>query len=102
MHLLAAVDAEGQAQRRPRQRGGRVERINYMTANADGLRCRERLAQGLPIGSRRVEGACKTVVGCCLKRGGARWLVPRVENSATRCGFRSGDPWERFWKSDAA
>jgi hypothetical protein len=49
-----------------------------------------------------IEGAYKTIVGRRLKHGGARWLVPRVENVAALGCLLYSEEWEAFWKADAA
>jgi hypothetical protein len=100
--LLAQLRGERRAQRSARKRGALRELINYLTPNVDGLWYRERLARGLPIGSGLIEGACKTVIGKRLKHGGARWLVPRVENVAALCCLLYAEEWDAFWEADAA
>ena len=102
LQVLAALRAERRGQRSPKKRRALRELMNYLTPNVDGLWYRERLARGQPIGSGLIEGACKTVVGRRLKHGGARWLVPRVENVAALCCLLYSDEWETFWKADAA
>ena len=47
----------------------------YIAERRDRMRYDEYLARGLPIGSGRVEAACKTVVGRRLKCTGMRWTV---------------------------
>ncbi len=57
-----------------------VERLaSYLKSNLDGLWYRDRLQRGVPIGSGRVEGACKTVVGRRLKCNRARGTVPNAD-----------------------
>ena len=102
VRLLASLQAERRGQRRRPQRRALLELINYLAPNVDGLWYRERLAQGQPIGSGLIEGACKTIVGRRLKHGGARWLVPRVENVAALCCLLYSDEWDAFWTTDAA
>jgi hypothetical protein len=102
VQLLAALPAEQRGQRNRLKRRALLELMNYLTPNLDGLWYRERLAQGRPIGSGLLEGACKTMVGRRLKQGGARWLTPRVENVAALCCLLYSAEWEAFWKTDAA
>jgi hypothetical protein len=102
VQLLAGLAALRRSQRRRRKRRAVGELIDYLTPNIDGLWYRARLAAGLPIGSGLIEGACKTVVGRRLKHGGARWLVPRVENVAALCCLLYSEEWDPFWTTDAA
>lgn len=102
VQLLARLRAERRALRGRAARRALQALIDYLKPNVDGLWYRARLAQGLPIGSGLIEGACKTVVGRRLKHGGARWLVPRVEHVAALCCLLYSDEWETFWKTDAA
>lgn len=60
-----------------------------------------RLAAGQSIGSGRVEGACKQVIGRRLKQTGARWKVRRVERLATLCAVQASDQWDDYWASKA-
>jgi hypothetical protein len=62
---------------------------------------RERLRQGLSIGSGMVEGGCKRVIGKRLKQTGARWKHRRVEHMAALCCLRYGDQWDNYWKQEA-
>jgi hypothetical protein len=61
------------------------------------MRCDEYLARGLPIGSGRVEAACKTVVGRRLKCTGMRWTVAGANPVLwVRCARLSG--WfDDYW-----
>jgi hypothetical protein len=56
-----------------------------------------RLAAGQSIGSGLVEGACKHVIGRCMKQTGARWRVRRANRMATLCCTLHGDTWEPYW-----
>jgi hypothetical protein len=76
--------------------------LNYLQDNRDSLWYRDRLQQGLPIGSGLIEGACKNIIGARLKANSARWRIRRVERiGALRCLDGSG-LWESYWTSKAA
>lgn len=102
MPFLARLRGETRAGRSRPERRALGQLIGYLAPNVDGLWYRERLAQGRPIGSGLVEGACKTIVGRRLKHGGARWHVPRVENVAALCCLLYSDEWDTFCSTDAA
>ena len=73
--------------------------IGYVSENRDSLWYRKRLAEGLPIGSGLVEGACKNMIGKRLKINSARWRIRRAQNmAALRCLNYSG-LWASYWES---
>ena len=47
----------------------------YVAERRDRMRYDDYLRRGLPVGSGRVEAACKTVVGRRMKCTGMRWTV---------------------------
>ena len=71
----------------------------YIDERRDRMRYDEYLARGLPIGSDRVEAACKTVVGRRLKCTGMRWTVAGANPVLwVRCARLSGwfdDYWDQ-------
>ena len=69
----------------------------YIAERRDRMRYDEYLARGLPIGSGRVEAACKTVVGRRLKCTGMRWTVAGANPVLwVRCARLSG--WfDEYW-----
>lgn len=76
--------------------------LGYLEENRDSMWYRDRLQQGLPIGSGLIEGACKNVIGVRLKANSARWRVRRAEHiGALRCLDYSGQ-WKPYWESKAA
>ena len=70
----------------------------YIAERRDRMRYDEYLARGLPIGSGRVEAACKTVVGRRLKCTGMRWTVaganPVLWLRCASLSGRFGDYWD--------
>jgi hypothetical protein len=75
---------------------------SYLNDNRDSLWYATRLAQGLPIGSGLIEGACKNTIGARLKVNSARWRIRRAERMGSlRCLEYSGQ-WETFWQNRAA
>ncbi len=79
--------------------GGESARAaRYIAERRGRMRYDEYLARGLPIGSGRVEAACKTVVGRRLKCTGMRWTVAGANPVIwVRCARLSGwfdDYWE--------
>ena len=75
-----------------------VKAAGYIDERRDRMRYDEYLARGLPIGSGRVEAACKTVVGRRLKCTGMRWTVAGANPVLwVRCARLSGwfdDYWD--------
>lgn len=85
------------------QRRRAIDRVSrYLADNRDSLWYRDRLREGLPIGSGLIEGACKNAIGARLKANSARWRVRRAERIGTlRCLDYSGQ-WDAYWRSKAA
>jgi hypothetical protein len=52
---------------------------DYFHRNRDRMRYDEYLAQGLPIASGSVEGACKNLIKDRMERSGMRWTQPMAE-----------------------
>jgi len=73
--------------------------MNYLSDNRDSLWYRKRLADGRPIGSGLIEGACKTIVAQRLKRNNARWRPRRAENIATLRCLQYSDCWNAYWET---
>ena len=72
---------------------------NYLGGHRDRLAYAERLANGRPIGSGLIEGACKNYIGRRLKQTGARWLVPNANRMATLGSLAYADQWSDYWAS---
>lgn len=71
--------------------------LAYLKDNQDSLWYRQRLAEGLPIGSGLIEGACKNMIGKRLKANNARWRIRRAEHmGALRCLDYAG-LWQTYW-----
>ena len=61
----------------------------------------QRLAEGKPIGSGAVEGACKTI-GARLKLNSARWRPRRAERFGALLCLEYTDQADLYWRSRAA
>ncbi len=72
---------------------------NYLSPHADHLHYVERLREGRNIGSGQVEGACKNLIGRCMKANAARWRVARVARMAGLCSLAYSDQWDPNWQS---
>ena len=76
--------------------------LGYLEENKDSMWYKDRLNEGLPIGSGLIEGACKNVIGARLKANSARWRIRRAERiGALRCLDYSGY-WDLYWTNRAA
>ena len=91
--LIAALDAHAdscEAARKDRE---------YFSRNRERMRYPEFRAMGLCVATGVVEGACKSLVGGRLKRGGMHWTVDGANAIlALRCAVisnRFDDFWER-------
>ena len=73
--------------------------LEYFAANRERMRYPAFRAQGLCVTTGVVEGACKSVIGARLKRGGMHWTVEGANAIiALRCAIESNrfdDYWER-------
>ena len=71
--------------------------IRYLSERRGQMRYDEYRSRGLPIGSGRVEAACKTIVGRRLKCTGMRWTVAGANAVlAVRCA-RLGGWFDDYW-----
>lgn len=75
--------------------------IGYLSENRDSLWYRTRLAEGKPIGTGLVEGACKNTIGARLKINNPRWRVRRAERMAALRCLQYSDLWEAYWEAKA-
>jgi hypothetical protein len=80
-----------------RKRKAINEATAYLYRNRRYMRYNEYLAQGLPIASGAVEGACKNLVKDRMERSGMRWCELRAEAMLKlRAIYLSGD-YEAYW-----
>lgn len=63
----------------------------YFSKNRERMQYPTFQAQGLPIGSGAVEGACKSVVQARLKRSGMRWSEPGAQALLALCARNATD-----------
>lgn len=70
---------------------------NYLGNHTDHLNYKQRLAEGRPIGSGQIEGACKNCIGRRLKQTGARWRVQRLNRMASVCCLAYSHAWKQYW-----
>ena len=69
----------------------------YFDNNQEHMRYDEYLAQGLPIASGSVEGACKHLIKDRMERSGMRWTEPMAEAIVKlRAIYLSGD-FDSYW-----
>ncbi len=69
----------------------------YFNHHRNHLDYAGRLAEGRPIGSGLIEGACKNYVGRRLKQTGARWRPDNANRLADLAGLFYSDDWEHYW-----
>jgi hypothetical protein len=70
----------------------------YLYRNRTRMRYHEYLAEGLPIASGAVEGACKNLVKDRMERSGMRWKEDSAEAMLRlRATYLSGD-FEDYWR----
>ncbi len=75
-----------------------TEVANYLYANRTRMRYDIYLANGWPIASGSVEGACKNLVRDRFERSGMRWTPKMAEAMLKlRAVYLSGD-WDVYWQ----
>jgi hypothetical protein len=71
--------------------------LEYLYANRERMHYDRYLAEGLPIASGAVEGACKNLVKDRMERSGMRWKLPTAEAMLKmRALYLSGD-FDEYW-----
>lgn len=83
------------------QRRALDELSGYLRPQSKRLNYAQRLAEGRPIGSGMIEGACKNYIGRRLKQTGARWLIPNANRMATLTALVYADQWTDYWATAA-
>lgn len=73
----------------------------YLAGNRERMGYADRLAQGKPIGSGAIEGACKKI-GVRLKLNSAQWRTRRAERFGALLCLEYTDQMQRYRRSRAA
>jgi len=89
----ASGEAEGSARRKSLD-----GLVKFLRPNHDRMWYRDRLAEGTPIGSGMIEGACKNTIGVRLKLNNARWRIRRAERIGMLRCVDASNQWLNFWK----
>jgi hypothetical protein len=100
--FVAHVQRLAKAERGKARREALGKLLAYLSANADRMWYRDRLARGRPIGSGLIEGCCKTVIASRLKLNSARWVSRRAERMGHLRCLQYSDLWDPYWNSRAA
>jgi hypothetical protein len=69
---------------------------HYLENNAERMRYDEYLAEGYPIASGVIEGACRHLVKDRMERSGMRWGLTGAESILTLRALSVSDQWDRF------
>lgn len=72
--------------------------VAYLTANIASIRYREFLADGLPIATGVIEGACRHLVQDRLGITGARWGVASAEAVLRLRALATNGDWNAYWR----
>jgi hypothetical protein len=70
---------------------------SYLYRNRSRMRYAEYLAEGLPIASGSVEGACKNLIKDRMERSGMRWTPPMAEAMVKLRAVYLSDDFEEYW-----
>ena len=71
---------------------------NYLTKYADFLRYDEYLAEGLPIATGVIEGACRYLVKDRMEKTGARWHLSGAEAILRLRSLRASGDFDEYWR----
>lgn len=83
------------------QRRALDDLTGYLQPQQGRLNYAQRLAEGRPIGSGLIEGACKNYVGRRLKQTGARWHIHNANRMAALGALVYADQWTSYWATAA-
>ena len=95
--ISQVIDASRPTAVRAPQRAALDELSGYLRPHAERLNYAQRLAEGRPIGSGLIEGACKNYIGRRLKQTGARWNLSNANRMATLGSLIYADQWSNYW-----
>ncbi len=74
-----------------------VGAAGYLYRNRERMRYHEYLAQGWPIASGAVEGACKNLVKDRMERSGMRWQLPGAEAMLQLRAIKLSGDMDDYW-----
>jgi len=75
-----------------------LDAAGYFYRNRAHMRYDEYLAQGLPIASGAVEGACKNLVKDRMERSGMRWQIPGAEAVLKLRAIKLSGDMDEHWQ----
>ena len=82
----------------PSRRTGADACVRYLSAREDYLRYDQALAEGWPIATGVIEGACRHLIADRLDIGGARWGLDGAEAVLTLRAMISNGDFEEYWR----
>jgi len=98
-HVAAGMRRSATRQGLPTEaRAGVDACANYLLKYAPYLRYDRYLAEGLPIGTGVIEGACRHLVKDRMDRTGARWSLPGAEAVLRLRALRSSGDFAAYWR----
>ena len=77
---------------------GLIDCIRYIENRKSQFKYDEALAQGLPIGSGKIESAHRNIIQQRLKKPGAWWKEDAAEAMINLRVLRANGDWENFWR----
>ena len=80
------------------QRNGADACVRYLNARREYLRYDQALADGWPIATGVIEGACRHLIADRLDIGGARWGLDGAEAILTLRAVISNGDFEEYWR----
>jgi hypothetical protein len=72
--------------------------LRYISRNAPFMDYRTYLAQGMPIASGIIEGACRHLIQDRLGITGARWDLPGADAVLKLRALQTSGDWEAYWR----
>jgi hypothetical protein len=96
--VITALEAEGKDPTCTVTQRQAVRRtVGYYRRNRPYMCYDEYLAQGWPIGTGVVEGACRHLVKDRLEQSGMRWTQDGAQRGLDLRAVRINGHWERYW-----
>jgi hypothetical protein len=97
--LIAAIQARLAASSLTARKRKPVDKaLKYFIRNAPFMDYRTYLAQGMPIASGVIEGACRHLIQDRLGITGARWDLPGAEAVLKLRALQTSGDWEAYWR----